>query len=749
MKTMKNYRSRDLVVALVLSVTAVSAQVPSIISYQGRVQVAGANFTGSGLFKFALVDRGTNSSRQAIAQAVRTGNFITSVDVLDGGAGYFVAPAVTFSGGGGSGTMANAQVSGGSVVSIDVFSAGSGYSSTPTVTVVPPPGVLSYVTYWSNDGTSSGGSQPATAVSVAVAGGLFTVLLGDTNLPNMSVIPPAVAVNRDLHLRIWFNDGVSGFAQLAPDQRLSSTPYALIAGNVTDGVVTTAKLAPGAVTLGQIPAGVALLNGPQNFNGPVTAVQFNGNGSGLSNLSSSSLTGLVSTAPRQPVSIDTDATIAAAGDVAITGDYAYVANGSLGLATFDVSRPSGPTPLSLGSTNPTGNAVAVAVSGNYAYVALGFGGLRIYDITVRSNPVVALTFTGLPTADIAIVGNYAYLASLTNAVLTILDISNPVMPTIPGSFPTGPSGDGVSIAVSGNFAYLSTTGNGLSIFNIANPASPAFVARTNNGCCANGVAVSGNYAFLANGLDGVRIYDVSNPATPMNVGRAPTTGLSAALATAVTASGRFVYAGGSSNAFQVWDISIPTNPLLVGRTFNSISVRSILLSSDGAYAYTADGFNGLRTYSFGAVVINGALGINTATPNAPLDVVGEARATVFTPTSDRNAKENFQPIDPREVLARVAALPIMRWNFKDLPGAEHVGPMAQDFHLAFHLGADNKHIATVDADGIALAAIQGLDRKLEEQLKLKETEIERLKQTVSSLQRLVTDLREEVKTGRR
>jgi hypothetical protein len=39
--------------------------------------------------------------------------------------------------------------------------------------------------------------------------------------------------------------------------------------------------------------------------------------------------------------------------------------------------------------------------------------------------------------------------------------------------------------------------------------------------------------------------------------------------------------------------------------------------------------------------------------------------------------------------------------------------MAQDFHAAFGLGTDERHIATVDADGVALAAIQGLNQKLE------------------------------------
>jgi hypothetical protein len=83
-------------------------------------------------------------------------------------------------------------------------------------------------------------------------------------------------------------------------------------------------------------------------------------------------------------------------------------------------------------------------------------------------------------------------------------------------------------------------------------------------------------------------------------------------------------------------------------------------------------------------------------------------------SSDRNVKENFTPVEPREVLERVAALPISRWNYKNDAGTPHLGPMSQDFYAAFGVGPDNKHIATVDADGVALAAIQGLNQKLEE-----------------------------------
>jgi hypothetical protein len=67
-------------------------------------------------------------------------------------------------------------------------------------------------------------------------------------------------------------------------------------------------------------------------------------------------------------------------------------------------------------------------------------------------------------------------------------------------------------------------------------------------------------------------------------------------------------------------------------------------------------------------------------------------------------------------LEKVVALPIQSWGYKSDPDKRHIGPVAQDFHAAFGLnGADDTTIATVDADGVALAAIQGLNQKLEAQ----------------------------------
>jgi hypothetical protein len=77
--------------------------------------------------------------------------------------------------------------------------------------------------------------------------------------------------------------------------------------------------------------------------------------------------------------------------------------------------------------------------------------------------------------------------------------------------------------------------------------------------------------------------------------------------------------------------------------------------------------------------------------------------------SDRNAKAAILPVDPRQVLEALMGVPVSTWHYKGQSDVvQHIGPMAQDFYAAFGLGEDSRYISSVDADGVALAAIQGL-----------------------------------------
>ena len=100
-------------------------------------------------------------------------------------------------------------------------------------------------TYWSQDGSSVDGGEPSGSVSVQVRGGLYSILLGNTAIDGMGAIEPSLfSTHSDLHLRVWFNDGVNGFERIIPDRPFASVPYALSAGSATieNGSIKTDQL---------------------------------------------------------------------------------------------------------------------------------------------------------------------------------------------------------------------------------------------------------------------------------------------------------------------------------------------------------------------------------------------------------------------------------------------------------------------------------------------------------------------------
>ncbi len=164
----------------------------------------------------------------------------------------------------------------------------------------------------------------------------------------------------------------------------------------------------------------------------------------------------------------------------------------------------------------------------------------------------------------------------------------------------------------------------------------------------------------------------------------------------------------------------------------------LIYFGDGDYVHIGENGNDDQLELKGSVVVFTAnyVGIGNPSPTNRL-MVGTARCDGLSwiNASDRNAKENFRPVAGREVLAKVAAMPISSWTYKNSDGSTHLGPVAQDFHAAFDLGVDDTSIATIDADGVALAAIQGLNEVVKE----KDAEIQALKQRLDRLEKLITD----------
>jgi hypothetical protein len=115
---------------------------------------------------------------------------------------------------------------------------------------------------------------------------------------------------------------------------------------------------------------------------------------------------------------------------------------------------------------------------------------------------------------------------------------------------------------------------------------------------------------------------------------------------------------------------------------------------------------------------------------------GPVQSVAWTPgsggwtfASDRNLKDRFAPVNARAVLEKVAQLPITEWCYKGYD-QRHIGAMAQDFHALFPLNDNDKVLNEADLHGVELAAIKGLNQKINEQQAL----IERLEKRLDQMQ---------------
>jgi hypothetical protein len=116
--------------------------------------------------------------------------------------------------------------------------------------------------------------------------------------------------------------------------------------------------------------------------------------------------------------------------------------------------------------------------------------------------------------------------------------------------------------------------------------------------------------------------------------------------------------------------------------------------------------------------LNGATGANPLRVGASGDTQNGNGALltesgVWTNASSRTFKEGFQAVDAVAILEKLVAMPVQTWFYKGNHDGLHMGPVAEDFAQVFGLGGNEKYIGTVDESGVALAAIQGLDKKLE------------------------------------
>ena len=162
--------------------------------------------------------------------------------------------------------------------------------------------------------------------------------------------------------------------------------------------------------------------------------------------------------------------------------------------------------------------------------------------------------------------------------------------------------------------------------------------------------------------------------------------------------------GGGSNT-AAGDFSLAAGRLA---TIDGAHDGSFLFADDNPVPFNSAAANEFAVRATGGVRFVTAISGTTPTAGATLAAGGGA----FMSLSDRNAKEHFRDEDGEEVLSAIAEMPIQSWNYKTQdPSIRHLGPMGQDFSAAFGLGEDDRHINTVDIDGVNLLAVQALEKR--------------------------------------
>lgn len=228
----------------------------------------------------------------------------------------------------------------------------------------------------------------------------------------------------------------------------------------------------------------------------------------------------------------------------------------------------------------------VAIFGNYSYVAQGQN-IIVVDISTPSDPVEVSRFlTSSMVEEIEVSGDYVYVA---DDDLLIINVSNPDSPIIESSYTIDRYIE--DICISDGYAYVASCG-GLAIIDVTDPALPTMVGSYTG--LTYDVSVNETHAYVLKEFkDEFSIINISNPTSLAIEGSCDFS----YHAQENYVSGDYSYVAAGDDGLIIVNISNPMSPEIVGICDTIYDASDVFVIDN--YAYVADGLNGLITIDVG------------------------------------------------------------------------------------------------------------------------------------------------------
>ncbi len=238
-------------------------------------------------------------------------------------------------------------------------------------------------------------------------------------------------------------------------------------------------------------------------------------------------------------------------------------------------------PRWVGVANVSGSADDIVIRGSYAYAAWGTG-FAVFDLSEPTRPALV---SSIPTPgrslSVALSGDYAFV-SAGSAGVHVIDIFDPREPVLTGSSTTFGRA-AAAIAAAGSHAYVADGWYGVSVLDLSNPAAPALVMNFDTPAYVHGLALSGPDVYVASGEAGLYLFRLASPARPLFVSSVDTPGQ----ARGVAVSGSYAYVADWLAGVQVVDLSDRFHPIIVATVPVSETGYAQEITVAGDFAYVA------------------------------------------------------------------------------------------------------------------------------------------------------------------